>query len=365
MLGPLYENSLVAESISIYRQMDVSLTINTHFFPGAVRDRGFTEVGEHVSWEQFDPGSPDAIISAITARDVGYDILVCHPHVQALNKSVIEAGVKEGLAHRLAFIAIPNDSPRHLQSIRDIAASNGIQIITSSRAHSGAVAEYTLGQMISLQRRLEHFRDCTGAEPPVWRHEEALLTTGSLAGKTLGILGGSGRDGSAVIRLASNMGLTVLSLAPRSMEGFKAIEEAGASVVAELIDLLPQCDFLSLNCRLCDDTVGVIGSSEIRAMKRGVFIVNPAGAELFDRQALLDEFAKPADERMIAALVLDLPWGGIYRSDVFVCDPINAALRRAGVQFTPRMAGYTVDSQRRADREVASRLAELLVVPPL
>jgi glycerate dehydrogenase len=55
-----------------------------------------------------------------------------------------------------------------------------------------------------------------------------------------------------------------------------------------LPELLTQVDVLSLHCPLTDETRGLIGAKELRAMKRGAMLINTARGGLVDELALLE-----------------------------------------------------------------------------
>jgi myo-inositol-1(or 4)-monophosphatase len=127
-------------------------------------------------------------------------------------------------------------------------------------------------------------------------------------------------------------------------------------VAETLEEVLTEADFLSINCRLTEATRGLIGRRQLHLCKRGVVIVNPAAAEVLDKQAVLDEFNKPVDERTVGVLILDMPFGQRRDARAFLADSDNAVLKERGVLFTPRMAGYTVETAVRAGTELAARL---------
>ena len=105
------------------------------------------------------------------------------------------------------------------------------------------------------------------------------------------MIGATGKDGSAVVALARNLGLRVVGIASSAPESAARTRAQGAEVVSSLEELLNQSDFLSINSAK-DKTLGLIGKAQFAHMKPGVIIVNPAGAEIIDKQALFEEFSK-------------------------------------------------------------------------
>ena len=235
---------------------------------------------------------------------------------------------------------------------------HGIPVENISDIHGGAVAEYTLIQMGFHMRRIGQFYDATGKRGS-WPHDRAASTTASLAGKTLGVIGASGKDGSAVAMLAMKMGLRVVGMGNGTPESNARIREIGAELATRLEELLKQSDCISINCAK-DKTLGLIGRQQFEQMKPGVIIVNPAGAEIIEKNELVDEYIKPAQERKVGALILDMPYGGRRGDRTFAIDHDNAKLKSLGVLFTPRMAGYTIDTYTRGVEQVADAINKRL-----
>lgn len=109
-------------------------------------------------------------------------------------------------------------------------------------------------------------------------------------GATLGIVG-AGAIGRAVARRAEGFGMTVLLSGRRSGEGRVPLEQ-----------LLAESDFVSLHPPLTDETRGLIGEAELRAMKPTAILVNTARGPIVDAGAL----RRALEEGWIAAAGLDV-----------------------------------------------------------
>jgi glyoxylate reductase len=96
-------------------------------------------------------------------------------------------------------------------------------------------------------------------------------------GATLGIVG-YGRIGRAVARRAAGFGMEVLHHT-RTYSGT-------GGWVADLDDLLPRCDFVSLHVPLHDGTRGLIDARRLALMKRSAVLVNTARGPVVDEEAL-------------------------------------------------------------------------------
>ncbi|MFN8150877.1 MAG: D-glycerate dehydrogenase [Solirubrobacterales bacterium] len=99
-------------------------------------------------------------------------------------------------------------------------------------------------------------------------------------GATLGIVG-AGAIGMAVARRAEGFGMEVL------LNG----SSPGPGRV-ELAELLERSDFVSLHCPLTEETRGLIGKEELRAMRQTAILVNTARGPIIDQPELRRALAR-------------------------------------------------------------------------
>ncbi len=160
------------------------------------------------------------------------------------------------------------------------AASRGITVLNTPRAPTVSVAEFSLGLLFALARRIPQ----ADAALKSGRWPKRELSDGiELHGKTLGILG-VGRVGGALGRRASALGMVVVG-------ADKELEPAGRFEGLEILplaDLLPRADFISVHIPLSEDGRPQIGREEIARMKDGVLLVNCARGGVVDEEALLE-----------------------------------------------------------------------------
>ena len=98
-------------------------------------------------------------------------------------------------------------------------------------------------------------------------------------GATMGLVG-YGRIGRAVARRASGFGMQVLHHTRRrtEMPGY----------VAQLDDLLVECDVISIHVPLNDTTTHLIGARELALLRPHAVVVNTARGPVVDEEALAD-----------------------------------------------------------------------------
>ncbi len=140
------------------------------------------------------------------------------------------------------------------------------------------VPELAFGLMLGLVRQIYSLT----TEMHNGRWSEAI--GGSLAGRTLGILG-YGRHGKPVARLAQAFNMKVIAW-DRTGNAPKA-DEYGVERF-DLDTLLGMSDIVSIHLRLSDDSRGLLNREKLWKMKRGAILINTARGAIVDEDALAD-----------------------------------------------------------------------------
>ncbi len=86
-----------------------------------------------------------------------------------------------------------------------------------------------------------------------------------VSGQRLGIIG-MGRIGQAVAKRARAFGMTIHY---HNRKPLAANEAEGATFHASLESLLPNCDFLSINCALTPETKNLINAGTLALLPKG------------------------------------------------------------------------------------------------
>ncbi len=155
---------------------------------------------------------------------------------------------------------------------RDIAVSN------ASGYSDIAVAELALGLMLALSRRILPC-DCAARREGT---KEGLIGT-ELFGKTLGIVG-TGKIGTAVIRIALAFGMKVLA---HSRTVKPELQQLGVTFLS-LNDLMAQSDIVSVHVPQNANTIGLIGREQLERMKPAAMLINTARGPIVDNTALAE-----------------------------------------------------------------------------
>jgi phosphoglycerate dehydrogenase-like enzyme len=152
---------------------------------------------------------------------------------------------------------------------------------TSARGSFGAVvADLAVGMILAAFRSLH-----TYIRADTWLNELGR----PLAGAQIGVIGNGGIATAVVERLAPfGVDTTVLS---RSLAGPPGTRVVGP---ADLHKLLATSDAVVLAVPLTEDTRGMIGASELAAMRPDAWLVNVARGAIVDTAALVDALSAGA-----------------------------------------------------------------------
>ena len=222
----------------------------------------------------------------------------------------------------------------------DPATRKGIAVMNTPGANAVAVAEHTIGLMLSMARFLPRANELLHAG----KWEKKSLQGTELRGKTLGIVG-LGKIGLEVARRARAFGMEIIAHDPFVSA---ALAKDNGIRLASLDEVYGASDYLSLHVGLTPQTQNMINAQSVKKMKKGVRLVNCARGELIDEAAL----ASALKEGQVAAAALD----------VFVHEPLkDSPLQKMdNVVLTPHIAGSTNEAQEAVGHQIALQVKEYL-----
>jgi len=222
------------------------------------------------------------------------------------------------------------------------ASRRKIAVLTAPGANSNSVAEFTFALLLALARKVS----ASAASLAAGKWDRKAFEGTELRGKTLGLIG-LGRIGGIVGSIGTGFGMTVIGTDPLfSAERARAL---GVELVP-LEELLGRSDIVSLHAKLTPETKHLLNEERIRAMKKGVLVVNTA------RGALIDD----------AALVKALVDGHVGGAALDVYDPeplpADSVLRTApNAVLTPHLAASAKEAQTRVALEIGEAVKAFLV----
>jgi len=166
-----------------------------------------------------------------------------------------------------------------------VVQSGNVTVTTASGLHAVPISEYILGAIIAFAKGFP------GAIQKQHDHLWQPHLPRELEGATAGILG-LGAIGKRAAELCKGLGMRVLAIrrsAERRMTGAEAGEPAIDELLprSELHTLLAESDYVVLAVPLTEESRGMIGEAELRAIKPGAVIVNIARGAVIDQPALI------------------------------------------------------------------------------
>lgn len=166
----------------------------------------------------------------------------------------------------------------------DLAAARarGIVVTNTPDVLSDATAEIAMLLMLGAARRASEGERLIRAG--AWNSwSPAFMVGAQVTGKRLGIVG-MGRVGRIVAKRARGFDMMVHYANRRRLP---PEAEEGALWHARIEDLLPHCDFLSLNCPATPETAGLLNRERIALLPDGAVVVNTARGAVVDDEALI------------------------------------------------------------------------------
>ncbi|MDA3004492.1 MAG: phosphoglycerate dehydrogenase [Actinomycetota bacterium] len=214
----------------------------------------------------------------------------------------------------------------------EAAAKLDITVLNTPDAPTSAVAELTLGHILSLLRNIastdRQIRNNT------WRGQMGSL----LETKSVGIVG-FGRIGQRVADLVSAFGAKVIVSDPYLQT--QDYENCALDKLCQKVDIL------TLHIPYTESTHNLISAKRIESMKRGSFIINISRGGLVDEDALLQAL----QSGHIAGAALDC----------FEQEPYFGPLSKLeNVQMTAHMGTYARETRDRMEQEASLLLVKVL-----
>ncbi|MGB8896319.1 MAG: phosphoglycerate dehydrogenase [Pseudolabrys sp.] len=221
------------------------------------------------------------------------------------------------------------------------ATARGIIVMNTPFGNSITTAEHAISLMLALARQIPEADASTRAGK--WEKNKFMGV--EIFGKTLGVIG-CGNIGSIVADRALGLKMKVIAYDPYLSAGRAA--DLGVEKV-ELEELFKRADFITLHTPLTDKTRNIINADAIKAMKKGVRIVNCARGGLVDEAALYE------------ALKSGQVAGAAF--DVFVTEPAteNPLFSLPNVVCTPHVGASTSEAQENVALQIAEQMSDYLL----
>jgi D-3-phosphoglycerate dehydrogenase len=230
----------------------------------------------------------------------------------------------------------------------EAATEFGIPLVNNSGVGHRPVAEHTIGMMIALgkdfRRADRMLREQGWAARATYSEPQVGLELHEL---TVGIIG-LGHIGKDVARkCTAAFGMRVLAYDPYVSAA--EMQAVGVTKVEHLLDMLPQCDFVTVHVPHNSETHHLVGAQELQAMKPSAFLINTARGPLVNNGALVE-----------ALQAHTIAGAGI---DVFEPEPPppdHPLLALDNVLVSPHIAGVTSVTRSKLAHGATQQVAQVL-----
>lgn len=261
-----------------------------------------------------------------------------------VTRRVIESG------KNLKLIACTRANPVNIDV--DAATEKGIPVIYTPGRNSDCTAEFTFAMILSIARRIPMVYKAL-KEGKFLSEEEVKVTTKEglkedvtwslgpdspyvlfkgtqLKGKTIGIVG-LGSIGKRIANYARAFGMYINVFDPYLPE-IEVNDNVQKKVSLET--LLKESDFVTVHCKVTEDTIGLIGKKEMEMMKPTAYLINSSRGVIIDEEALIEALR---NKRIAGAAV-----------DVFESEPLSKdhpfVTELDNIVITPHLGGATTDA---------------------
>jgi phosphoglycerate dehydrogenase-like enzyme len=183
-------------------------------------------------------------------------------------------------ASKLRWVQSPSAGVEWLWHVPALQASD--VVVTNMRgAHAVTIAEHTFAFLLALTRTLhgfdKHQRDHQ------WTRDD--LEPRHIKGMTMGIIG-FGNIGRAIARRATGFEMRVLAVDAESVPPGEGVQSVWP--LSRLDEMCREADVLVVSAPITPNSRGMIGQAQLRAMKRGSYVLQMSRGAIVNEAALVD-----------------------------------------------------------------------------
>lgn len=244
-------------------------------------------------------------------------------------------------AKRLKVIGVHGVGVDHIDI--DLAKEKRIQLVGTPTALTDTVAEFTVGLMLALLRKIPNAD--AAVRNGEWKRKYTDLVGADLKGKTVGLIG-LGRIGGAVAKRLITFDTRLIYC--DEIRNPELEQQLGIECIP-LNGLLGASDIISIHVPLTPATFHMISGNELGMMKPTAYIVNTSRGAVIDEKALCEAL----ESGRIAGAALD-----VFESEPITTDGPLAKLKE--VILTPHLAASSKETLERMAVTIAEEVIRRL-----
>ncbi|MBO6884720.1 MAG: 2-hydroxyacid dehydrogenase [Marivita sp.] len=329
MLPEAFEQALVAACGD-----EVTIRIRKDNWPDEPMEHGYAVEGMDGLKEYF--GTADDVVDFVGDAE----ILVTH--LAPLSRGMFER------MPNLKLVAVSRGGPVNVDMAA--AADHGVTVVNTPGRNSTAVAEFTLGAILSETRKIREGHE--SLRQGIWRGDlyRADITGRELNEMTVGVIG-YGNIGTKVVKLLRAFGTRVLVCDP-----YVQLDPEDAMAGVEHVSLerlLGEADVVTLHARVTDETRNMMNAEAFKAMKKDALFVNTARGPMCN----YDDLYQALVDGEIGSAMLE----------TFGIEPVPVdwpLLQLPNVTLTPHIAGASVRTVTFAAEQAAEEVRRYIAGEP-
>lgn len=329
MLPEAFEQALVAACGD-----EVTIRIRKDSWPDEPMEHGYAVEGMDGLKEYF--GTADDVVDFVGDAE----ILVTH--LAPLSRGMFER------MPNLKLVAVSRGGPVNVDMAA--AADHGVTVVNTPGRNSTAVAEFTLGAILSETRKIREGHE--SLRKGIWRGDlyRADITGRELNEMTVGVIG-YGNIGTKVVKLLRAFGTRVLVCDP-----YVQLDPEDAKAGVEHVSLerlLSEADVVTLHARVTDETRNMMNAEAFKAMKKDALFVNTARGPMCN----YDDLHQALVDGEIGSAMLE----------TFGIEPVPVdwpLLQLPNVTLTPHIAGASVRTVTFAAEQAAEEVRRYIAGEP-
>lgn len=227
------------------------------------------------------------------------------------------------------------------------AESQGIRVFNAPEANRDAVAEHTMGMLLSLLHSI-HLGNAQ-IKNHIWNREDNRGV--ELKGKTVAVIG-YGNIGKEVAKRLSVFGTRVLVYDKYKVSyGDQYAEEATMKQIYE------EADIVTLHIPLTVYNRFMVNEVYLRSFKKNILLINTARGKLVDLTAL----CKALESGKVIGACLDvLENENLAQFTPSQKEAFNFLIKHPQVILTPHVAGWTQESYERINHVLVEKIKQCL-----